>query len=175
MKESLFFPKLSFNNAKSIEKQKSYGARSAEYFFMITNYHHDFEYFESVKLTSYCQFEFSSFPFDAHNCEILVGSGVNYIGTQKIKKPTVIHKKFASNKNSIPIKSKNVPFEMKAESITPFPHLNNGNGYNYSYTGVRISMKRNTLGLLLGRFYGPTAVFSALSLLSYNINMDMVL
>ena len=108
-----------------------------------------------------------------HNCEILVGSGTNYIGVQKIKKPTVIHKKFASNKNSIPIKSKNVPFDMKAESITPFPHLSNG--YNYSYTGVRISMKRNTLGLLLGRFYGPTAVFSALSLLSYNINMDMVL
>ena len=91
-------------------------------------------------------------------------------------KPTVIYmnnyKKFESNENSIPIESENVPFEMTAESIMPF--LIEKNGLNYSYTGLRIDFKRNTLGLLIGRFYGPTAIFSAFSILSYNINIDMV-
>ena len=61
---------------------------------------------------------------------------------------------------------------MKAESITPFTIEKSDS--NYSYTGVRIIFKRNDLGLLIGTFYGPTATFSAFSILSYNIDMDMV-
>ena len=30
------------------------------------------------------------------------------------------------------------------------------------------------MGLLIGSFYGPMAVFAALSMLSYNINVDAV-
>ena len=174
MKGYLYFPKLLFDNAKSIEKSKSFGARSSQYYWMAKNYEkYDFEYYERIKLTSYCQFEFSTFPFDAHDCEVTVGSGIGSIGLLKISKPTIIYKKFASKENSIKIESKNVPFEMKAESINPF--LIEMNGYNYSYTGVRISFKRNALGLLIGRFYGPTAIFSALSILSYNIDTSMVM
>ena len=67
---------------------------------------------------------------------------------------------------------KNVPFEMFAESIDPF--VIEDNGYNYSSTGVRFYFKRKNLGLLIGSFYGPMAVFAALSMLSYNINVDAV-
>ena len=173
LKGYLYFPKLIFNNIKSIEKQKSYGARSSEYYWMVKNYEkHDFEYYEKLKITSYCQFEFSTFPFDDHYCELTVGSGTASITNLSILKPIIIHKKFRSKEKSIPIESKNVPFEMNAESITPF--LEDKNGYNYSYSGARIIFKRNTLGLLIGRFYGPTATFSAFSILSYNINVDMV-
>ena len=65
-----------------------------------------------------------------------------------------------------------MPFEIFAESIDPF--VIEDNGYNYSSTGVRFYFKRKKLGLLIGSFYGPMAVFAALSMLSYNINVDAV-
>ena len=172
MKDKLFFPKSLFRNIKSIEKQKSYGAQSSEHYWMAKNYEkYDFEYYETLKITSYCLFEFSSFPFDTNDCDLLVGSSnpMQYITNLK---PTIVYGKFSSQEKSIPIESKNVPFEMKAESITPFTIEKND--LNFSYTGVRITFKRNDLGLLIGTFYGPTATFSAFSILSYNIDMDMV-
>ena len=63
---------------------------------------------------------------------------------------------------------------MKKSSESIMPFVIEKNGVNYSYTGLRIDFKRNTLGLLIGRFYGPTAMFSAFSILSYNINVEMV-
>ena len=172
MKDKLFFPKSLFRNIKSIEKQKSYGAQSSEHYWMAKNYEkYDFEYYETLKITSYCLFEFSSFPFDTNDCDLLVGSSgpMQYIRNLE---PTIFYGNLSSKVKSIPIESKYVPFEMKAESITPFAIEKYG--HKYLYSGVRITFKRNTLGLLIGRFYGPTAIFAAFSILSYNINMDMV-
>ena len=47
-------------------------------------------------------------------------------------------------------------------------------GYNYSRTGIKIHFKRNSLSLLKGKFYGPTAIFSLLSMLSYTIAIEKV-
>ena len=40
--------------------------------------------------------------------------------------------------------------------------------------GVKFILKRNDLGLLMSRFYGPMACFAVLAMLSYNINIDVV-
>ena len=91
-----------------------------------------------------------------------------------IEKPSITFK-FKENfkiDSKIPVHVKNVPFEIFAESIDPF--VIEDNGYNYSSTGVRFYFKRKKLGLLIGSFYGPMAVFAALSMLSYNINVDAV-
>ena len=47
-------------------------------------------------------------------------------------------------------------------------------GIIYSATGVKFILKRNDLGLLMSRFYGPMACFAVLAMLSYNINIDVV-
>ena len=173
MKGHLYFPKLFFRNAKSVEKQRSYGARSSEYYWLAKNHEkYDFEYYEILKVTSYCHFEFSTFPFDTHECDLVVGSALLSENQLRIAKPTITYNKTKSSQN-VTIISKNVPFEMSAKSIAPFL-IEMKNNYYYSHSGLRISFKRNNLGLLMGGFYGPTAAFSAVSLLSYNINIDMV-
>ena len=87
---------------------------------MIKNYEkHDFEYYERLKITSYCHFEFTTFPFDSHNCELTMGSGSTSINYMRILKPTVIYKKFNSKEDPILIESKSVPFEMKARIQSP--------------------------------------------------------
>ena len=113
------------------------------------------------------------FPFDSHTCDVTVRSAAS-IKLLELLKPFVSYKKSASKEDSIQIKSEKVPFEMEAKSISPYI-IELDNGYNYSYAGVRIYFKRNSFGLLVSRFYAPTATFSALSILSYNIDIDKVL
>ena len=43
-----------------------------------------------------------------------------------------------------------------------------------SSAGIRIHLKRDRLGLLLGSFYIPTGIFAVLAMASYVINPDAV-
>ena len=165
-----------FRNVKTIEEQLSYEARHQKHLWINKdeNLMHNLEYYETLKITSYCSFEFSNFPFDGHKCELIFGSGGGGVADKEMKlsRPTIIYNQTKSKENAIPIFSTNVPFLIKAESIEPLTY--HMNGHNYSYAGIRLSLKRNNLGLLFGSFYGPTAIFSILSIFSYNINVDMV-
>lgn len=64
------------------------------------------------------------------------------------------------------------PYDIRLESMSPFLHFEAG--YVYSYAGMKMHLKRNSLGLLLGGFYGPTAIFTILSLISFSIDPDVV-
>ena len=77
-----------------------------------------------------------------------------------------------SNDGKIPIQIQNVPFYMYAESIEPYEIEDSG--YLYSATGISFTFERSQLGLLIGSFYGPLAVFAFLASLSYNISYDLV-
>ena len=46
--------------------------------------------------------------------------------------------------------------------------------FSYPVTVIRIKLKRNQLGILIGGFYVPTAIFSVLSMISFFINPDVV-
>ena len=47
-------------------------------------------------------------------------------------------------------------------------------GYSYDQTGISIHFSRKSLGKLPGTFYGPTAIFAILSLISFHIHPDKV-
>ena len=46
--------------------------------------------------------------------------------------------------------------------------------WDYPAIGIRIRLKRKTLGTLIGGFYIPTALFAILSMISFFINPDVV-
>ena len=55
MKGKLYFPKLIFNDAKSIAIEKFYGTRKSQHYWMVKNYeNYDFEYYERIRITTYC-------------------------------------------------------------------------------------------------------------------------
>ena len=170
MREDLFFPNIGFFNTKEIHKQLDFGIGKPKYFWM--RYPSHLEFHETLKVESYCQFDFQSFPFDSHECELLVASDVIGIKRILLSKPTISYKGSNTSKRKIIINSeKTLPFEIMAESLNPFHNL--ANGYNYSATGIKLYFKRNSLGLLNGQFYGPTAIFSMLSMLSFCISIEM--
>ena len=65
-----------------------------------------------------------------------------------------------------------LPFNVSLESIAEYEFSQAG--YEYSGVGMRITLTRNNLGLLIGGYFGPTIIFSLLSLVSFTINPDIV-
>jgi hypothetical protein len=70
------------------------------------------------------------------------------------------------------MKQSRLPFDISLESLKPFEYVEGG--MKYSYAGMRIHLTRNDFGVLIGGYYGPTIIFSMLSLVSYSIKADIV-
>ena len=132
-------------------------------------------YRETLKITSYCSFDFNNFPFDHdHKCDLTFGSLTFATWRIKLETPHVMSKNVKKGKYKVKVNtdSKLLPFDIKATSMPSFNVT--ADGYNYSYTGITLHFKRNNLGLLVGSFYGPLAAFAMLSMFSYFIDIDMV-
>ena len=142
------------------------------WFNTIETYRHDFEYYETLKITYHCNFDFSTFPFDYHTCNLTLGSSYISVGNMTLLKPMIVFGVTNTTDDILHFKSTAVPFDMTAKSIPPFNYT--FKGWSYSYVGVSINLSRNTLGLLIGRFFGPTITFSSLSSLSYSIDIEKV-
>ena len=149
IKDELFFPKIGFFNIKSITKQLDYGVGNQEYFWM--EHPHSFEYREVIKVTSYCHFNFQSFPFDQHECEFSFGVDIFSIRNVLLQRPEIHYEGamlpatvYKTDEKS----ERSLPFDISVESIDPFNSLING--WNYSATGIKIHLKRNSVGFLIG-------------------------
>ena len=108
--------------------------------------------------------------------------------------------------NIVQIYSQSLPFDIHVQSIPTYNTFEYG--YNYSSAGLKIHLKRNSLGLIIhikidtiyflyckilyfysdliykysnflglltGSVYGPMCIFSLLSMLSYCIDIEMVI
>ena len=72
-------------------KHKVSGKQDEKYFWM--KHPHFFEFRRKMKVTIYCSFDFSTFPFDSHECNLSYGL-VNFSKYYMDMMPsTVMHKK----------------------------------------------------------------------------------
>ena len=101
---------------------------------------------ETLKVTSFCSFDFQKFPFDSHKCDLILGSQLMAVWRIKLAKPHIMFRivKSGKYKAEIETNSKQVPFDMMAVSMDPFKVLSDG--VNYSYTGITIHFERNDIG-----------------------------
>ena len=170
--KEIFIPSLKILNAQKIIKERKFGSTDSDYFWF--DIPHRFELQQAFKVTIYCSFDFSYFPFDSHYCDFNQGLSKHSINYLYLAPAWIRHGlKVAYNLNElIQVEQSRLPFDITLESQETFTVFEAG--YNYSYAGMRIHLKRNSLGLLIGGFYGPTAVFTLLSLISFTINPDVV-
>lgn len=166
VKKKLFFPNIGFLDTKHIETQSVFGPTKLEYFWI--KFPHHLEYVETQIVISYCKFNFKSFPFDSHDCDLMMRNNVFGTGRMILENPEIIYHEAELNQKS----EKVPPFDISVKSIVPIFKV--FHGYNYSITGISLHFKRNSLGLLIGKFYGPSAIFSLLSVLSYTISIENV-
>ena len=70
--EKIFFPTLKFQNEKHMTEKVNFGPKQDETYYWM-KYPHHLEYKKNTKITIYCSFDFSTFPFDLHECNFTYG------------------------------------------------------------------------------------------------------
>ena len=172
--EDLYFPTMKYRNVESIEVQKQCSPSSTSNYYWF-KYPHHIEFIETIKITIYCTFEFSSYPFDHHQCNFTFGADYSSAGNLVLG-PTVIlfdeSKTSLKQKSGINVQSSRLTFDIMLKGLEPFYLASYG--LNYSFAGFNIHFSRNSLGLLPGSFYVPTAILSVLATFSFHINPDVV-
>ena len=169
----IFTPTLEISGTKTIVRTRKYGAIDKDYFW----YFHPenmMEYQQSLKVTIYCSMDFKHFPFDSHNCDLNFGASGITNNALKMDPTTINYKNQSVNYNEglLSVKQSCLPFDISLESLEPFEYIQGG--MKYSYAGIRLHLTRNDFGVLIGGYYGPTMIFSMLSLVSYSIKADIV-
>ena len=169
----IFTPTLEISGSKNIVRTRKYGPTDKDYLW----YFHPgnkMEYRQSLQVTIYCSMDFTQFPFDYHACDLNFGSSGNSIRAIKLNTTTIYHKNQTVNHDDglLHMEKTHLPFDIELESLESFEYVEGD--FKYSYARMRIHLTRNDFGVLIGGYYGPTAIFSMLSLVSYSIKADIV-
>ena len=173
--EHVFHPKLKFQNVKAMEQLKEYSPIDDNYYWF-QNSTGRFEYSMILRAKIFCPFDFSDFPFDEHECNFTFNARLS-TGLIKLTPPMILHKGKTTfyGQDDLEVESKRLPFITKLTGLNSFSLVDETNGYPYDATGMKIHFSRKSLGILTGTFYGPTAIFAVLSMISFQINPNVVL
>ena len=170
--QSIWHPTIEFDNLLKYEKQEVYGDPEATSFEVDEN--QILFYSEEVKLVLSCDFNFETFPFDSHKCQLTYGDDILCANNLKLTTAKIQYDMIKITKDTdspIILKHLPSPFEFQIDSI---PTFQKSFDCNYSYTGMSLKITRKSPGQLLSGFYFPTASFALLSLISFMINADVV-
>ena len=167
---------MTFLNLLSFEKFQGFGYQNINYYYYMDNETPPkIITYEFFKLKLSCDYDFETFPFDKHYCDL---SFVDWrYGIEELIFNTTRKIVFGDqhltfdNKSSLILTSPKTSFKISAKinsASTTFGGL-------YSSTGIRFNLERKSISLLLGSFYVPTGIFSILSMASFVINPDLVI
>ena len=127
-----------------------------------------------IKGTFYCDFDFQFYPFDNHKCYLRfynIRSSAQYLKFT----PTQIYVNSSSTnltETPLSIETYRLPYAITVESIPTGITLNEK--WSYINSGIVFNIRRNDIGQLIGGFFGPTAIFTFISLVSFLIDPDVV-
>ena len=173
--ELVFQPRFKFENILDYKQIKGYGGSATSTLYLYGNQSHKLDYGEEFQLTLSCYFHFEKFPFDFHECPIQFGTYVLSTKALTFDKITVSYGETVTEegKESIFINGLALPFQFELVANKTIKQKVSSN-LNYTFPGIIIKMRRNSLGRLLTGFYCPTASFALLSMISFLINPDVV-
>ena len=127
-----------------------------------------------MKIKFPCDFQFHTFPFDKHECNLSFYERLHDSKTVILNPPNKIthgNQKCCQNKSSsLILTSQKSPFKIEIQ-INPSSFIYNG---QVSVASIKLKLQRETIELLMGSFFVPTGMFSILSMMSYVINPEAV-
>ena len=110
------------------------------------------EYQQVLKITIYCSFDFTSYPFDSHKCDFNFGMKEITSKSMQLNATLVRYMQYTTKygQNILPIfNATKIPFDISLESLKPYENFQAG--FNYSTTGMRIHLIRNNFDELIGK------------------------
>ena len=131
---------------------------------------------EKFHLTFTCNFDFTEFPFDSHDCPIEYGSAFFSLKEMRLNQTQAVFGNTSTNIGGEPIILDNLPFpfEFQLVVLPTFEKTSVYRGLTYSYTSVVLKMRRKSPGQLLCGYFYPTTAFALLSMISFLIRPDIV-
>ena len=144
----VYFPTLQISDAKLVSRTRKYGPQDEDYFWFL--YPHNFEYQQALKVEIYCTFDFTSFPFDAHECDFNFGASSSYDVVLRLNETMLRYQNFKKlhGEGSIQFNPSRLPFFVSLEGRDEYRFFQAG--YYYSLVGMRMTLSRNNFGLLMG-------------------------
>ena len=173
----IWHPKITFLKLLSLEKFPGIGYERIKNFYYRANSGFDkIHMFEIFKLKFSCDFDFQTYPFDEHECDVAF---VDWrFENEEMLFNTTKHIKyrdqhlFFGNKGALIMSAKETPFAIKI-TINEAT-VNNNPCRMSSIAGIKFNMKRKSINLLIGSYYVPTGMFAILSMASFVIHPDVV-
>ena len=131
---------------------------------------------ETFQLTFSCNFDFSEFPFDSHDCPIEYGSSFFSLKEMRLNQTEAVFGNISTYVGGDPITLDKLPFPFEFQLVVQptFEKTSVYRGLTFSYTRVVLKMRRKSPGQLLCGYFYPTAAFALLSMLSFLIKPDVV-
>ena len=137
---------------------------------------------ETVKVSIYCNFDFQSFPFDDHECDLSLYDPINSRDWTTMASEYEVNDICYKNKNCKWLSEEGwlylpdgSPYTIKMRYMgANYSDVDEDHYDPVSVSTIKFSIKRNSLGQLFGSFYLPTGLFAFLSVGSYIINPDIV-
>ena len=176
--DTIWSPEIVYSDIVSSESIPPYGRNklTENFWAQLKNGTAIMTYYEYQKVTIACDFGFQTFPFDSHECHLDFGFHQSTFGSGiRINPIKVLNNDTSANllTEEKHISNRHLPYTFSIlKTKKEFPK------YNYEfyapYAGIVLQIKRESLDLLIGTFYVPTAIFSALSMVSFFINPDLV-
>ena len=170
----VWHPEIKFENVLNYKKTEPYGGETTFSFNLGFKKSYYMEYGEDFKITFSCDFHLAKYPFDSHHCPLYFGDERYNSSQLKFNTIRISYKMDETWKEVDPIIIDNspLPFEFQLNPLAT--KEKNNSFYNVSKTGMRLSIKRKSFGLLLSGYYYPTTSFALFSMVSFIINPDVV-
>ena len=129
--QEIFSPSLKIENAQELSRERKVSITDSDFFWFAMP--HQLELQQAFKVTIYCTFDFTYFPFDSHYCDFNHGSAKHSLDYLYLLPAWLRYRgKVVYGPKDKPIQAKQsrLPFEMTLESRTPFEVFEAG--FNYS-------------------------------------------
>ena len=127
----IFAPSLKVQYAQELARERKVSITDADFFWF--GYPHKLELQQAFKVTIYCQFDFSHYPFDSHYCNFNHGSAINSIGYLSMLPAWVRYRGkviYSPADGQMQAEQSRLPFEITLESREPFKVFEAGFDYS---------------------------------------------
>ena len=172
--KEIYTPGLQFRQVSQTQRIGKSGALNKDTLWYNSDLN-EFEYVQMIKLTIYCSFKFKSFPFESHHCDVIFFSIDQPIEDLQMNSSIVGFKEKNKKREQglLNLPQSRLPFDISLESLEPV--MITLDGTDLSTAGMRLHFVRNDFGQIFGGYYVPTTIFVLLSLMSYSIDIDVVI
>ena len=169
----LRWPKIKFVNQRQTKRLELFGDFKSKFQYFWYKPPHHLEYAEYHIVTVGCSFSSTSYPFDSLECPLEFFNPELTLGQMIFSQVILqVDKHLFNQSEDIQLPNNGLSFDISVKSLEP--NKTRSLGYEYDTAGLLFKFRRNNAWTLITGYFGPTAIYSLLSSLSFVIKKSQI-